>query len=158
MCLPGAPTAAATASGPASTRSGSARSAPGQPIYAVSAERLLTVVPALASRVERLMLACWHLGIPLRVTQARRTQGEQDALYAQGRTAPGPIVTWTRDSKHVRGRAVDFAWKTPTGVAWDGPWQLLGLMAGELGLISGVHWQRQDKPHIELPDAVGDED
>ena len=127
-------------------------------VDAVSAERLATVVPALASRVERLMWALAWLGIPVRVTQARRTQAEQDALYAQGRTTPGPIVTWTLDSKHVRGRAVDFVWRTPNGVTYSGPWELLAMMAKELGLTAGYYWHRQDKPHVELPDAMGDED
>lgn len=37
-----------------------------------------------------------------------RSQAEQDSLYAQGRTKPGPKVTWTRNSRHTSGRAVDF--------------------------------------------------
>ena len=155
MTGPAAPGVRTTASEAASMSQASGATA----VDAVSAERLLTVVPALASRVERLMWALAWLGLPVRVTQARRTQAEQDALWQQGRETPGPIVTWTRDSKHVRGRAVDFVWRTPTGgVTYEGPWELLALMAGELGLISGVYWQRQDKPHVELPDAVGDED
>lgn len=43
----------------------------------------------------------------LYVISGRRTQAEQDRLYAQGRTRPGPIVTWTRRSRHIGGRAVD---------------------------------------------------
>jgi len=38
----------------------------------------------------------------------RRSQAEQDALYAQGRTTPGPIVTWTKHSRHLDGLGVDF--------------------------------------------------
>lgn len=152
---PGAPTARTTATGQASTHLGFGVTAA---VDDVSSQRLATVVPALASRVERLMWALAWLGLPVRVTQARRTQAEQDALYAQGRTTPGPIVTWTRESKHVRGRAVDFVWRTPDGVTYEGPWPLLGLMAAELGLTWGGYWHRQDKPHVELPDAMGDED
>ena len=44
---------------------------------------------------------------PLRVVQGLRTQAEQDAIYAQGRTTPGKIVSWTTDSEHVKGLAVD---------------------------------------------------
>ena len=36
-----------------------------------------------------------------------RTLAEQEALYAQGRTAPGLIVTWTLKSNHLTGHAVD---------------------------------------------------
>lgn len=128
-------------------------------VDAVSAERLALVVPALASRVERLMIALHAIGIPVRVTQGRRTQAEHDKLWLQGRGTPGPIVTWTKDSKHLTGRAVDFVWKTPDGgVSWDGPWELLAMMAHELGLVAGYYWSRQDKPHVELPAGMGDED
>lgn len=38
---------------------------------------------------------------------SRRTQEYQNDLYAQGRTKPGPIVTGTRNSNHISGRALD---------------------------------------------------
>jgi hypothetical protein len=44
---------------------------------------------------------------PVGSLSSRRTQEQQDALYAQGRTAPGPIVTGTRHSNHLSGRALD---------------------------------------------------
>ncbi|WP_445147328.1 hypothetical protein [Dyella sp. Tek66A03] len=37
------------------------------------------------------------------VTAGYRTHAEQDALYAQGRTKPGNVVTWTRNSRHIGG-------------------------------------------------------
>jgi len=48
-------------------------------------------------------------GLDLRVRSGRRTCAEQDGLYAQGRTAPGAIVTQARGclSWHVLGRAID---------------------------------------------------
>ena len=50
-------------------------------------------------------------GNPVRVTQGLRTYAEQDALYAQGRTTPGPIVTNARggQSYHNFGLAIDVA-------------------------------------------------
>lgn len=47
-------------------------------------------------------------GIPYIVTCTRRTRAEQANLFAQGRTKPGPIVTWTLNSKHFTGTAFDF--------------------------------------------------
>ncbi len=41
------------------------------------------------------------------VTEGYRPQIKQNKLYAQGRTEPGEIVTWTLKSKHTRGYAVD---------------------------------------------------
>lgn len=47
----------------------------------------------------------------IRVVQGLRTWAEQDALYAQGRTKPGPIVTKAKggSSFHNIGLALDFA-------------------------------------------------
>src|SRR6187551_537375 len=36
-----------------------------------------------------------------------RTPDQQSALYAQGRTAPGPVVTGTLNSNHLTGNALD---------------------------------------------------
>ena len=41
------------------------------------------------------------------VTEGLRTLARQKDLYAQGRTKPGPVVTWTLKSKHIDGLAVD---------------------------------------------------
>jgi peptidoglycan L-alanyl-D-glutamate endopeptidase CwlK len=42
------------------------------------------------------------------LTCTRRTEIEQEELYAIGRTKPGKIVTWTLASKHLTGDAFDF--------------------------------------------------
>lgn len=49
--------------------------------------------------------------IAVRIVQGLRTIAEQDALYAQGRTKPGSIVTNARggSSYHNYGLAIDFA-------------------------------------------------
>ena len=57
---------------------------------------------------------------PFEVIQGLRTAAEQAALYAQGRTAPGPIVTWVTVSNHQAkadgfGHAVDLAAIEPDG-------------------------------------------
>jgi hypothetical protein len=36
-----------------------------------------------------------------------RTQAEQNHLYGQGRTRPGNKVTWTKNSHHIGGNAMD---------------------------------------------------
>lgn len=43
------------------------------------------------------------------VVEGLRTKQRQEELYAQGRTKPGKIVTWTMKSKHIEGLAVDIA-------------------------------------------------
>ena len=46
-------------------------------------------------------------GLDVGIASGGRTQQEQDDIYAQGRTKPGKIVTWTRNSKHIGGNALD---------------------------------------------------
>ena len=45
--------------------------------------------------------------LDIKIVCSRRTAKQQAALYAKGRTAPGPKVTWTLNSRHLDGNAVD---------------------------------------------------
>jgi len=87
------------------------------------------------------------------VVSTLRTFEEQAAIYAKGRTRPGPIVTNAKPgySWHNFGRAFDVAFRTPTGgVKFSGPWQSVGKIARELGLICGMDWVKfPDKGHFE---------
>lgn len=50
------------------------------------------------------------------VLEGVRTLDRQRELYAQGRTAPGKIVTWTMKSRHIEGKAVDLV---PYPLDWN---------------------------------------
>lgn len=50
------------------------------------------------------------------VLEGLRTLERQRELYAQGRTAPGKIVTWTMKSRHIEGKAVDLV---PYPLDWN---------------------------------------
>lgn len=54
--------------------------------------------------------------IDFSVLEGVRTLERQRELYAQGRTAPGKVVTWTMKSKHIDGKAVDLV---PYPLDWD---------------------------------------
>lgn len=96
------------------------------------------------------------------VEPAVRTQEYQDKLYAQGRTEPGKIVTWTRNSKHIRqpngfGWAVDLTAFVKGKPDWSEPLyppiiQACKTAAKELGvqIVCGIDWKRPDYGHIEL--------
>lgn len=70
-------------------------------------DRATGVEPALINIVKEAQRAHPELQFTIGGQGGKRSQAEQDALYAQGRTAPGKVVTWTRDSDHLRGIAVD---------------------------------------------------
>jgi hypothetical protein len=104
------------------------------------------IVPALRARLERVIdRMAREFGYTVEVVEAHRPQARQDQLFAQGRSEPGPVVTWTRVSRHTSGEAVD--------VRIDGGWtdrrafERLARMAHEEGLRS--LWPR-DPGHLEL--------
>jgi len=79
----------------------------------------------------------------IKVLSTRRLCATQNALYAQGRTAPGPVVTHARgcQSWHVAGRAVDFM-PTP---ATETTYRQIGDIAKSLGGAWGGDFKVRDK-------------
>ncbi len=80
----------------------------------VSIERVKLLHPKVRAEVIACIQAVKAKLAPncaIRIVQGLRTIAEQDALYAQGRTKPGKIVTNARggSSYHNYGVAIDFA-------------------------------------------------
>lgn len=118
-----------------------------------SEKNLATVQPVLQKIGRELLRRLAAEGLTFKVIQGRRTQAEQDALYAKGRTAPGPKVTWTRNSRHLTGRAIDLALFQGKNVVWESKhYTRAGEIGEELGLVWGGRWKggKTDKPHFEL--------
>lgn len=92
------------------------------------------------------------LGITLRVTQGMRTFEEQQALYDQGRTKPGKIVTKAKpgSSYHQYGLAVDLVELVNDGVDWNYDMGKLVPFAAKYGIEWGGNWKGfKDLPHFE---------
>ena len=89
-------------------------------------------------------------GIHLIITEGRRTKERQAELYAQGRTKPGKIVTWTMNSDHLTGKAFDIVeWNGE--INWDSDWEYLGKLGKECGLKWGGDWEKTpDYPHFYI--------
>lgn len=105
----------------------------------------------------------WHreaekaAGVPLLVTCTYRSNEEQDALYAIGRTKPGKKVTNAHagQSAHNWAMALDFVPIENGKPVWDGEhpaWRKAGNLAKDFGLEWGGEWAGRliDKPHIEV--------
>jgi peptidoglycan L-alanyl-D-glutamate endopeptidase CwlK len=80
----------------------------------ISVERAAKLHPKVRAEVIACIQAAEAKLAPncaIRIVQGLRTIAEQDALYAQGRTKPGKIVTNARggSSYHNYGLAIDFA-------------------------------------------------
>ena len=136
---------------------------------ALSRSRLKGVHPDLIRVVDRALMLS---SVDFMVIEGVRTPERQRALYAQGRTKPGRIVTWTLRSRHLVqadgfGHAVDLA---PYPLDWEGPVRFpkfdaiaraMFAAADDLGVAIrwGADWDRDgksrergesDSPHWEL--------
>ena len=122
----------------------------------VSEQRLSEVYPGLATLVREMAAQLEAEGIDIRVTQSLRTVAEQEALYAEGRTQPGSIVTDARAgySWHNFGLAVDVAPLTPQGVDWNTShpvWIHIVDVGVHCGLVAGAEFRTfPDWPHFQL--------
>ena len=113
--------------------------------------------------------ACQALPFDVIVVEGVRTEKRQQELYAQGRTKPGKVVTWTMNSKHIDGLAVDLApYDHETRqILWgdvlkfnDMIRSMLRVAAGhKVKVRSGADWNQNgvlrenretDSPHFEL--------
>lgn len=120
-------------------------SAPAAPASLANAKLLDTLHPdakAFALSVFAKALDT-EVATSIKVLSTRRLCATQNALYAQGRTAPGQIVTHARgcQSWHVAGRAIDFM-PTPADAA---TYRKIGDIAKSLGGAWGGDFKVFDK-------------
>lgn len=88
------------------------------------------------------------------ITQTLRTLPEQAALYAQGRTTPGNIVTNSKEgqSYHNYGLAIDFALQVNGKLEWEvnNDWLAVVNAFKDNGFEWGGEWVKfKDNPHFE---------
>lgn len=114
-------------------------------------EKLKLLNPIFRRQVEQLLANSAKLGYNLVITSGFRTQEEQDKLYAQGRTAPGQIVTNLKGNDiramHTKGLAVDLVDKER---GYEINWPEIGSIGKKLGMFHGGDFYNfQDNPHFQ---------
>lgn len=104
----------------------------------------------LAQKACNLFMAkCKAAGYDIFITETYRSQERQNYLYSLGRTRPGNIVTWTKNSRHTNRRAWDIA--TRGGNLYDeSVLRKCGEIAKKLGITWGGTWSTPDTPHFEI--------
>ena len=128
--------------------------------------RLEDLRPDVREKCEALLKAADAEGIDLLVTCTFRSHAEQAALYAQGRTAPGRIVT---NAKPGQSKHNNLDGNAPASLAFDvvplkdgkPVWGTAGVegelwrRVGELGEAVGLEWagrwvRFREYPHFQV--------
>lgn len=114
------------------------------------------LIPEMRAKVARWESLMKFNDIDYLITCTRRTQEEQNKLYAQGRTVPGNKVTWTLNSKHIPGKAFDFVimnnGKPDWGMVLKDSWNKAVQIGKGLGLkqVVGKDGRVKEYAHFEI--------
>ena len=110
-------------------------------------DNLTGVNPRLVALASRALV---YSDIDFVVIDGMRTRREQEELVAKG-------ASWTMNSKHLSGNAIDFAAYVNGSIRWEHrPYEVIGhafkRAAAELGIpiVWGGDWTSKDMGHIEL--------
>lgn len=114
--------------------------------------------PEVRPMVDAFLAACEAAGADVLVTCTLRSGEDQDALWAQGRTKPGHIVTNARagQSAHNFGLAIDIVPMVNGKPDWNGS-DPIWKQIGEHGVAAGLTWlgspgsSFSEQPHFEHP-------
>ncbi len=124
------------------------------PVDARSERAIATLLPEVQPLARALVEKAASHGIRIKVISGTRSYEEQDALYAQGRTRPGQVVTKARGgfSNHNFGMAFDIGVFEGNRYLPESPkYKAIGALGMELGLEWGGNWRTLvDEPHFQL--------
>ena len=120
-----------------------------------SERNLKTLLPGAERAARKFLAAVRAAGIDARIISGTRTYAEQQALFDQGRTKPGPRVTNARpgQSNHNFGIAWDIGiFSDSSDYLEDSPlYRKAGAIGKAMGLDWGGDWAKiRDEPHFEV--------
>lgn len=106
----------------------------------INSRDLNELLPIVQHKAVCFVAACKSAGIDVLITSTYRDHESQDALYAQGRTKPGRVVTNARggQSFHNFRVAFDFVPMRHGKPQWDD--DALLLSCGVIGEACGLEW------------------
>jgi peptidoglycan LD-endopeptidase CwlK len=131
---------------------------PGDYDTRTTSDSLSSLDPYVATLAHRFLDLCKANGLDVKILVAFRNWDDQDVLYAQGRTAPGAIVTDAMggDSYHNWGLAFDAAPLTNGEVNWSNTalFNRMGKLGEQAGFEWGGNWTTYrialvDRPHFQ---------
>lgn len=135
-----------------------------------SGDQFSAMTPEAQAAFGSLMDRYAKAGVRAKVVETLRSQARQNALYEQGRSTTGPVVTWTRDSMHTKGLAADIYPTDDAGRMVMGRSGVKQVQVGGQLMSEQAAWLRmrgvtrqdprfrlldQDFPHVELRGTSG---
>lgn len=112
-------------------------------------EKIISTLKPLVAQMARELVVVMKEkhGIDLEITSGYRSPAQQDAIYAQGRTTPGAIVTQAKggQSFHNFGVAFDCVPLIGGKPEWSSAYTTTALEASIIGLEHG------DRGYVDLP-------
>jgi peptidoglycan LD-endopeptidase CwlK len=119
----------------------------------ISISRVQALHPSIRQDVKSFITEAEEsLNVTLRIVQGLRTIDEQNALYAKGRTTPGPKVTNAKggSSYHNYGLAIDLVEIKDLTANWNFDYKKLLPWSEKYGFTWGGSFKSiVDKPHFE---------
>ena len=120
----------------------------------INSRDILDLLPHVADKAHAFVDACDKQGIDVLITSTYRDDESQAAIYAKGRTAPGPRVTNAGPGRSLHNYRVafDFVPIVDGKAVWndDHLWAQCGMLGEAVGLEWGGGWQSfPDKPHMQ---------
>jgi len=117
----------------------------------INSRSLDDLAPPVKQRAQAFVEAAKTNGIDLLITSTYRDSESQNALYAQGRTTPGNIVTRAQagQSWHNYRCALDVVPLVNGKAVWDD--QTIWKQVGEIGKACGLEWAGDWKDFKEFP-------
>ena len=107
------------------------------------------LLPIAQTACNLFLSECKKQGVDVFITETYRSQDRQNYLFAQGRTEPGKIVTWTKSSRHTSRLAWDIACNG-NNLYDKSILTKAGQIAAKLGITWGGTWSTPDMPHFEI--------
>ena len=126
----------------------------------INSRNLDELLPEVKAKVEDFIKACQHSGIDLLVTSTYRDNESQDALYAQGRTTEGRIVTNAKggESFHNYRCAIDVVPIVEGKPDWDTShpvWESVAMLGKQAGLEWAGDWKTfKEMAHFQFTQGL----
>jgi len=115
--------------------------------------------PTSRPGIERFLAAVRAAGFEVLVVETFRTAARQAYLYAQGRTRPGAIITYTLDSAHEYGLAIDWVPLVRNAKGeWVPSWDVAlyqRIYAAVPPAKFGLETLSFERPHVQLAGVNG---